>query len=133
LLLLPGWLVVMIGFFLTAPSSGSRSRVASSGSAVGIVLLALGYALMIGLIIWNRWIRAGRTGQSWGKKVLGIRLVRESDGQPIGAGLAFGRDLAHVVDGFLYLGYLWPLWDAKRQTFADKICSTVVLARPPTR
>jgi hypothetical protein len=27
-----------------------------------------------------------------------------------------------------YLGYLWPLWDAKRQTFADKICSTVVLA-----
>jgi hypothetical protein len=28
----------------------------------------------------------------------------------------------------LYLGYLWPLWDAKRQTFADEICSTVVLA-----
>jgi uncharacterized RDD family membrane protein YckC len=31
------------------------------------------------------------------------------------------------VDSFFLLGYLWPLWDDKRQTFADKICSTVVL------
>jgi uncharacterized RDD family membrane protein YckC len=85
---------------------------------------------MIGVTISNRYVRARRTSQSWGKKVLGTRLVRESDGQPIGAGMAFLRDLAHIVDGFLYLGYLWPLWDPKRQTFAGKICSTVVLARP---
>ncbi|MDQ1539752.1 MAG: hypothetical protein QOH29_478, partial [Actinomycetota bacterium] len=26
-----------------------------------------------------------------------------------------------------YLGYLWPLWDSKRQTFADKILKTVVV------
>jgi uncharacterized RDD family membrane protein YckC len=118
----------MVGVFMTAPSTGSRSRAASAGASVGVALMLAGYALMLGLTIWNRYIRAGRTGQSWGKKVLGIRLVRESDGQPIGAGMAFVRDLAHIVDGFFYLGYLWPLWDAKRQTFADKICSTVVLA-----
>ena len=29
--------------------------------------------------------------------------------------------IANLVD------VLWPLWDDKRQTFADKICSTVVL------
>ncbi len=23
-----------------------------------------------------------------------------------------------------YLGYLWPLWDKKKQTFADKIFGT---------
>jgi uncharacterized RDD family membrane protein YckC len=128
LLLLPGWVLAIIGFVMITPSSGTRSRAASTGSGVGVLLVLVGYALMLGLTIWNRWIRAGRTGQSWGKKVVGIRLVREADGQPIGAGLAFGRDLAHVVDGFFYLGYLWPLWDPKRQTFADKICSTVVLA-----
>ncbi|HEU4998082.1 MAG TPA: RDD family protein [Lapillicoccus sp.] len=100
------------------------------GWLLGVVMAVVGYALMIGLTIWNRYVRAGRTGQSWGKKVLGIRLVRESDGQPIGAGMAYLRDLAHIVDGFFYLGYLWPLWDARRQTFADKICSTVILARP---
>ena len=34
----------------------------------------------------------------------------------------------HVLDSLpCYLGYLWPLWDAKRQTFADKIMSTVVV------
>ena len=53
--------------------------------------------------------------------------VREQDGQPVGVLMAFVRELAHVVDGILYLGYLWPLWDQKRQTFADKICPTVVL------
>ena len=32
------------------------------------------------------------------------------------------RQLAHIVDGiFCYVGYLWPLWDGKRPTLADKI------------
>ncbi len=93
-----------------------------------MVLALVGYALMLGLTIWNRYIRAGRTGQSWGKKVVGIHLVRESDLRPIGAGMAFVRDITHIVDGFFYQGYLWPLWDPKRQTFADRICSTVILA-----
>lgn len=132
-LILPGWLLAVIGIIVASASSGPHGRGGAAGVSVGIVLVVLGYGLMIGLTIWNRWIRAGRTGQSWGKKVLGIRLVRESDGQAIGVAMAFLRDLAHIVDGFFYLGYLWPLWAAKRQTFADKICSTVVWAARPTR
>jgi uncharacterized RDD family membrane protein YckC len=129
-LILPGWLLAVIGVIVSGSGTSTRGRGSTAPTTLGVVLAIVGYALMIGLTIWNRWIRAGRTGQSWGKRVLKIRLVRESDGQPIGAGMAFLRDLAHIVDGFFYLGYLWPLWDAKRQTFADKICSTVVLARP---
>ncbi|HEY8308202.1 MAG TPA: RDD family protein [Lapillicoccus sp.] len=128
LLILPGWLLAFFGLVLATPSTGSRSRAASGGPSVGVVLALVGYALMLGLTIWNRYIRAGRTGQSWGKKVVGIRLVRESDLRPIGAGMASVRDIAHIVDGFFYQGYLWPLWDPKRQTFADRICSTVILA-----
>ncbi|MEO3936623.1 RDD family protein [Dermatophilaceae bacterium Soc4.6] len=75
----------------------------------------------------------GRTGQSWGKKITNICLVGEQSGKPVGAGLAFGRELCHVLDGFAYLGCLWPLWDAKRQTFADKICTTVVIRVAPSR
>ncbi len=41
--------------------------------------------------------------------------------------MALVRDLVHIVDGFFYLGYLWPLWDAKKQTFADKILTTLVV------
>jgi uncharacterized RDD family membrane protein YckC len=84
--------------------------------------------LNIVVIGYNRWFQQGKTGQSWGKKVLGIRLVGGQTGQPIGAGLAFARDLAHFVDSIICLvGYLFPLWDAKKQTIADKICNTVVV------
>ena len=86
---------------------------------------------LIGLVLWgyNRWFQAGKTGQSWGRKALGIRLVGEQTGQPIGAGMAFLRDLAHILDGLpCYIGYLWPLWDQKKQTFADKIVKTLVVS-----
>lgn len=125
--LLPAWVVMITGIAITAssvdPDTGDPT------SSLGLGLLGAGWLAAVVLSIWNRCFRAGRTGQSWGKKVVGIRLVRESDGQPVGVGLAFGRELAHVADSPFYLGYLWPLWDPKRQTFADKICTTVVLAR----
>lgn len=42
----------------------------------------------------------------------------------------FLRDLAHLLDFlFVCLGFLWALWDREKQTFADKICGTVVIAR----
>jgi uncharacterized RDD family membrane protein YckC len=85
--------------------------------------------LALAVVIYNRWIQAGKTGQSWGKKVLGIRLVSEQTGQPIGAGMAFLRDICHFVDGIIcYIGFLFPLWDAKKQTLADKIMNTIVVS-----
>ncbi|MEU5207984.1 RDD family protein [Streptomyces sp. NPDC020742] len=72
-------------------------------------------------------IKEGSTGQTPGKKAMSIRLVRETTGQPIGFGMAFVRKLCHILDGFCGLGYLWPLWDEKSQTFADKIVGTVVV------
>jgi len=100
-------------------------------AAVGFVLVGLAYLTVIVIEIWNRCIRTGRTGQSIGKRLLGLYLVSEQTGQPIGAGLAFVRELCHIVDGIVcYVGYLFPLWDAKRQTLADKIVSTIVIRAP---
>jgi uncharacterized RDD family membrane protein YckC len=77
---------------------------------------------------YNRWYLAGRTGQSWGRKVFGVRLVDDRTGQPIGVGRAVLRDVAHLLDGFFFcLGYLLPLVSAKRQTIADKVSRTVVV------
>ncbi|MBK3580239.1 RDD family protein [Streptomyces sp. MBT65] len=90
-------------------------------------LTAVGFVLLLGLAIWQL-IQEGKTGQTVGKKALGIRLVRENTGQPLGIGMAFLRRLAHFVDSIAcYLGWLWPAWDAKRQTFADKICGSIVI------
>lgn len=91
------------------------------------MLLAIGGLALVALAIWQL-IREGRTGQTVGKQALGIRLVRESDGQPLGVGMAFVRRLAHFLDSLAcYLGWLWPAWDAKRQTFADKVCGSIVI------
>ena len=105
----------------------------STDSATGVQTLNVFYFVfsLAGLVVtgYNRWFQAGKTGQSWGKKTLGIRLVSEETGQPIGAGMAFVRDLAHFVDGVICdIGYLFPLWDAKKQTLADKIIKTVVVS-----
>jgi uncharacterized RDD family membrane protein YckC len=69
----------------------------------------------------------GQTGQSPGKSVTGLKVVRQTDGQLIGAGMGVVRKIAHFLDGICFIGYLFPLWDPMRQTFADKILTTVVL------
>jgi uncharacterized RDD family membrane protein YckC len=98
------------------------------GGGVGVLFLLLGYLAGLSIFIWNTVLRQGRTGQSIGKAQVSVRLIRETDGQPVGPGMAFVRQLAHIIDGIpCYIGYLWPLWDKKRQTFADKICGTVVV------
>ena len=99
----------------------------NEGAAGGVVALIGGLA-WIGWCVYNRWIQQGNTGQSLGKRVAKIKLVREDTGQPVGPGIAFVRDLAHFVDNVIcYVGWLWPLWDDKNQTLADKIIGTVVI------
>ncbi|MCT2594534.1 RDD family protein [Streptomyces sp. N2-109] len=93
----------------------------------GMILVVLGVLVYIGVMLWMLY-QEGTTGQSPGKKMVNVRLVKESTGQPIGFGMAFLRKLAHILDSLAcYLGWLWPLWDAKSQTFADKVCGTVVV------
>lgn len=113
-------------------------------SVIGSVIYFIGFVtgkaslvLLFGLLsivfwVWNRVYRMGTTGQSIGKSALSIKLIRESDAQVVGPALAFGRDICHIVDAApwfipVYIGFLWPLWDQKRQTFADKIVHTVVI------
>lgn len=93
----------------------------AAGMLLSLAVLALG--------AYNVWVRQGRSGQTFGKRALGIRLVRLDDGEPVGVPLALGRYLLHWADMLpLLVGWLWPLWDDRRQTFADKIVRTVVVA-----
>lgn len=131
LMLLPFYIIAAI--ILTASTTAStydpNTDTFSGGgvSPAGLVVVALVYlgALAFGLY---QLYRQGTTGQTIGKKIVGIRVVREADGQYTGFGMAFVRGLAHFVDSIAcYIGFLWPLWDQKNQTFADKICGTVVV------
>ena len=124
LVFLVGYLMALIDLFRQAGNGGALDFGAGRAwLGVGAVLLVLAF----GWTIYNRWIVGGRTGQSLGRRVLGIVLVSETTGRPIGPFDAFVRDLVHILDGFAYVGFLWPLWDDKRQTFADMIMRTIVV------
>ncbi|MEV6411304.1 RDD family protein [Kribbella sp. NPDC051718] len=98
------------------------------GRSVSSIFLLLFSLVAIGVGIWNVVIKQGNEGQTVGKSVVKIKLIDAATGQPVGPAKAFVRQLTHFLDGVVcYVGYLWPLWDEKKQTFADKINNTLVV------
>jgi uncharacterized RDD family membrane protein YckC len=78
--------------------------------------------------LWNFVVRQGNTGSSIGKQMMKFKVVGEQTQQPIGIGKSLIRQIAHGVDALIcYIGFLFPLWDAKRQTIADKLMKTVCI------
>lgn len=74
----------------------------------------------------NRWMLPAVKGWSLGRALLGI-AVRKRDGSPAGLIRLTARDLAHLLDtAALFIGWLWPLWDRRRRTFADLLLRTEV-------
>jgi uncharacterized RDD family membrane protein YckC len=102
-------------------------------AAVGGLLIAVGALISIGITIWNRIFKMGRTGQSVGKKVIGLYLLDDKTGRPIGAGMCFLRELVQsLVNQIVYLGWLWMLWDTDKQTLGDKSVHSNVVVLPKT-
>jgi uncharacterized RDD family membrane protein YckC len=117
---LAGFLVVFIvGLILSSISS-----------ALGLLVYVVAY---LGLLGWQIWIaiQVGQTGASPGMRVIGLKCLGKDTGQVIGRGMGAVRWLAHIVDNLIcYVGWLFPLWDAQKQTLADKIVGTVVITAP---
>jgi uncharacterized RDD family membrane protein YckC len=101
-----------------------------TGLAWGLCLLA--WLAAMAFAVWNYGYRQGTTGQSIGKSIMKFKVVSEKTGQPIGFGMSIVRQILHgVVDSAICgIGYLFPLWDPKRQTLADKIMTTICLPTP---
>jgi len=98
---------------------------------VGVLVLVLAY--VVGFVMTIRlMIQRAHLGYDAADAIVGTNLVRDATGVPMGSGWSvFGRAILHIVDTLpFYLGFLWPIWDAKKQTFADKIVKTVVVERP---
>ena len=104
----------------------------NSGLAVaGGLLIALGVLLSIAITLWNRVFKMGRTGQSVGKKAIGLFLLDDKTGRPIGAGMCFLREIVQgLVNQIFYLGWLWMLWDTDKQTLGDKSVHSSVVVVP---
>jgi uncharacterized RDD family membrane protein YckC len=99
----------------------------------------LGFGLLgAGLVVGAAYaiVLEGRTGQTWGKRALGLVVVAE-DGSPCGYGRAASRELLGriLIEGtsFAFLALPWLLayisaaWDGERQTWHDRIGQTIVV------
>lgn len=71
------------------------------------------------------WVRFGATP---GKQLMDCRVVLVATGEPPGWSRALLRYIGYFVSLLtLGLGFLWILWDPRRQGFHDKIAGTVVI------
>jgi uncharacterized RDD family membrane protein YckC len=115
---------LLIGYVVFVASIGSDD----SPSAVGGVLLFLGWAGWLAVIVWNLGYKQGTTGQSIGKGVLGIKVVGVNTRMPIGFGKGVLRALLnYIFNSACFLNVLWPLWDQRNQTWTDKVIETYVV------
>jgi uncharacterized RDD family membrane protein YckC len=117
----------------------------SADDGVGIVSLILGVILYLTLLVAVAILYAPllmrrpgqRNGQTWGKQLLGIRVVR-TNGLPMdftwsalrealvkGLGLGF---LSTIIPVLPYLlDALWPLWDEQHRAIHDMVVGTLVV------
>lgn len=91
-------------------------------------ILYAGYAAALGLLLIN-WIYLVRNdGQTLGKRILGIQIVRRDGGR-----LSYREALLRHLLGYPLsalasgLGFLWILWDQRQEGWHDKLAGTVVI------
>jgi uncharacterized RDD family membrane protein YckC len=74
------------------------------------------------------YFEGGATGQTVGKRALGIRVYDFRQGGPIGYGRGLLRQIGKYLSAIPFgLGYLWMLWDKEKQCWQDKIAGSVVV------
>ncbi|MEU9020974.1 RDD family protein [Actinomadura sp. NPDC048394] len=116
----PVGILYFIAILLMSSGSGG-------GAFLGLLFLLVAAVIGFGGGIWMIY-QEGTTGQTLGKRQMGIKVVSAQTGQVLGFGGAFVRRLAHIADSAACdIGFLWPLWDERKQTFADKMCNTLVV------
>jgi len=115
--------IVVIALLAGDPEDASDE----SWGAVGIAYLLW----ILAPFVYFTVMHGRASGQTLGKRWLGIRVAEDRSGGSIGYGRAFGRYAITVVFGIFVipaiLDYLWPLWDKKNQTLHDKVVGSVVV------
>lgn len=102
-------------------------------AVVNLILVAAlkGVGNALGLLVslaYFTYFEGGPTGQTVGKRALGIRVISLDDGGPIGYGRGFIRWIGRIISTIvIFLGYFWMLWDKESQCWHDKFANDVVV------
>ena len=95
---------------------------------VGPIFLVGGLA-----VFYTVWLESSAWQATLGKKILGLRVV-DLDGQRItfwkSAARNFNKSISSLILG---IGYLMPLWTAKRQALHDRMARCLVIKKRSAR
>lgn len=120
---------IPVAVVAVAATVGSFFQIVLQYQGATVAFAGLGL-LAAGVLVVRSLLEQGHTGQTRGKRRLGICLVRERDGEPVGPWRSIARQVLHVLDTLpAPVGWLRPTWDPKRQTFADTLVTSVVVKR----
>jgi len=90
-------------------------------------LIYYGMTHLLGMLYFTYF--HGTTGQTPGKMLFGLQVIQSSDEQ-MTPGIAFLRWVGYIFSGLiLCLGFLWIIFDKKKQGWHDKIAGTLVIDR----
>ncbi len=121
---LGAWLVDVVISIAVGAVAGVIFRVLGlPTNLLSEIVLSISYPVVVMFMVADR-------GQSPGKIALGIKIVRKDGSErKIGIGLAILREWIGKIISiiFLLLGFLWILFDDKRQGWHDKLADTVVV------
>jgi uncharacterized RDD family membrane protein YckC len=117
--------VLSVGGAATGSDEGAQA-----GGLIGVLLFLMLLAVAFGFLFFNEIYICGKNnGQTIGKKTMKIRIIKERGGD-FGYMDAFLRNvIGYWISGLVCsLGFFWGLFDAKRQTWHDKIFNTLVVS-----
>jgi uncharacterized RDD family membrane protein YckC len=122
-LIFGGLYAVMVLLFGSISSVGSANW---NGSMPALPTLLYGVIVVLYYILLE-----GYLGQTVGKMLLGIKVVREDDGEVPGLGGATIRTLLRIVDGIssYLVAFITVLISGKNQRFGDMAAHTLVVRK----
>tara|TARA_Y100000815_G_scaffold112066_1_gene100714 strand:+ start:265 stop:717 length:453 start_codon:yes stop_codon:yes gene_type:complete len=89
------------------------------------VLLSYVVPFIATLWFWRRFLGTP------GKMVLRLRVVDARTGEPLPVGQCVLRYIGYFVSALpLCLGFIWVVFDARKQAWHDKIAGSVVIVEP---
>ena len=113
------------------PNTGQISNTGGA-SAIAVVFFVIFLLATIGVFLYFVYL-LGTKGQTPGKKAMGVKVVDNDSGQPIGFGRAFLRYIVQGLSNIACYAGLWSAWldgppEGRYRGWHDKAVNSVVIS-----
>ena len=123
-------ILAIIVLAIAFPFGLSAAMMAMMGGSLGMASWMIGYVVALNFIIWLVYFSyfESATGQTIGKKVMHIKVVKEG-GKKLEMSDALIRTILRIIDGIgaYILGLIVILVSEKKQRIGDMAAGTVVV------